>query len=459
MTWASFIKKTCTIQGRVIKLMNNGLETTKTDMLVERSLKVSPGPHSNLRKPMGAGITIAERAEGCHLWDVDGNEYLDYMMGIGPGILGHSNKDLIDALKDQLDNIYLSATGATQNPWDIFAAEKIHQHVPCAEKVRFLLSGTEAVQLAMRLARAHTGRPVVLLFEGHYNGWMDNCLGGLVSEDPVTHPNPIDSKNDPTGTSGRAIGSLEQFYRIPWNDIELLEAVLAKWGGQVAMIMMEPIVCGMGCLRPRPGYMERVRELCNDYGIVLGFDEIITGFRVCLGGAQAELGVTPDLATFGKALAGGLPVSAVAGKAEIMDHLLTNKVTGSGTFNGYPLGARATYETIRILERDDGAQYRRVDEVQTRLSDGLKEIAGRYGVPMLVQGARGVLASIFTDCDVAYTVKDLNINQELQHRHRKLMLDRGVLMMYGGRWYVTCALLDSDVDKTLDVFDQSMAAL
>jgi len=435
------------------------MKTENSVSWIERSLKVSPGPHSNLRKPVGAGVTVVERAEGCHLWDVDGNEYLDYMMGIGPGILGHSNRDLLNAVKDQLDTIYLSATGATQNLWDIRAAEKIHQHVPCAEKVRFLLSGTEAVQMATRLARAHTGRPVVVLFEGHYNGWSDNCLGGLVADDPVDHPQPIESEDDPTGTAGRAAGSLEQFYRLPWNDIELLESVLAKWGDQIAMLLMEPIVLGMGCLYPRPGYMERVRELCDEYGIVLGFDEILSGFRVGLGGAQAELGVTPDLATYGKAMAGGIPMSAVAGKATIMDQLLANTVAGAGTFNGYPLGSRATYETISILERDDGAHYRRVDEVQQRLSEVLKEIAKRRGVPMLIQGARGILASIFTDSKEPWTVHDLDINQELQHRHRKLMLDRGVLMMWGGRWYVTSALLDSDIDRTLEVFDQSLAAL
>lgn len=200
------------------------MKTPLSEDWIERSLRVSPGRHSNLRKPVGAGVTVVERAEGCHVWDVEGNEYLDFLMGIGPGILGHNNHRLLDAIKDQLDTMYISATGATQNTWDIRATEKIHHHVPCAERVRFLLSGTEAVQMAARLVRAHTGRPVVVLFEGHYNGWSDNLLGGLVAGDPVAHPHAIESVDDPTGTDGRAAGSLDRFYRIPWNDVEVPEA-------------------------------------------------------------------------------------------------------------------------------------------------------------------------------------------------------------------------------------------
>jgi glutamate-1-semialdehyde 2,1-aminomutase len=428
--------------------------------LYERAMKVMPGAHSNLRAPVGVKPLFIVRGKGAHLWDADGNDYIDFMCGAGPGIFGYSNKQYIQALKNQLDTLYYLVSGAAQTPMEVELAEKFVQHVPCADKARFCLSGTEAVQLAIRLARAYTKRRYFIRFEGHYYGWLDNVLGGMVNDKATGKPFALESDQDPLGTEGRDPAAFEQSFKLPWNNIEVLERVLEKYGEQVAMLHMEPILCNGGCCPPRPGYMERVRELCNKYGIVLSFDEVITGFRVALNCAQGMLGVTPDIATFGKALAGGVPMAAVAGKKEILDLLLERRVIGAGTFNGYPYGVAASLATLSILEKDNGAYYKKIDELQKPLMNGLKEISKRRGIPTLIQGPRGVFFYQFIDREIAYSVRDLRgADIEKQNKFRTLLAEEGVLIMWGGRWYVSSGLTRADVDKTLECVDRVMGRL
>jgi len=428
--------------------------------LNERALKVTPGPQSNLAGLWpGAQPLFIAKGQGAHLWDADGNEYIDYTIGMGPGILGHGNEEYNQALKEQLDTlIYLA--GWCQSPLEVEVAEKFVQHVPCAERVRFLLSGTEAVQLAIRLARAYTKRPYFIRFEGHYHGWLDNVLGGMVDDHTTGKPFALDSVDDPIKPEGRNPATFEESFKLPWNDIEVLERVLEKYGQEVALIHMEPILCNLGACPPRPGYLERVRELCTKYGIVLSFDEIITGFRVGLSGAQGVLGVTPDMATFGKAMAGGVPMAAVAGKKEILDLLIQQRVLGAGTFNGYPLGLAAALATIKILEKDDGAIYKHVDKVQSRLTGGLKKISQKHGIPMLIQGTRGVFFAPFIDKEIAYSPRDLKGQDiEKQKKFRSLLLEEGINIFHRARWYVSGALTEADVDKTLESADRAMSRL
>jgi glutamate-1-semialdehyde 2,1-aminomutase len=436
--------------------------TSKNVELWARYEKVMPGMHSNLRnwsysfrKPH-----FIVRAKGAHVWDVEGNDYLDFVMGLGPGILGHGDEGYIQAMKKQMDEIYLGASGTFGIPQEIEWAEKFVKHVPCAEKVRLCVSGSEAVQLAIRLARAYTRRRYFIRFEGHYHGWLDNVLGGVVNSTALGMPFAIDSSRDALATEGRDPEALMQSFLLPWNDIGALEDVLKRYGEQVALVLMEAINCNGGCCMPRPGYLEKVRELCTRYGIVLCFDEVITGFRVGLSGAQGLLGVTPDIATFGKAMAGGTPVSAVAGKKEIMNLLAERRVIGVGTFNGYPLGIAASLATISILERGNGAVYINIAKVQKRLMDGLKEIGKRRGIPVLVQGPTGAFNLYFTDREVAYSVRDTAQGDAVRlDNWREMLADEGVMLMRGGRWYMCTALTDKDVDKALEAADRVMAKL
>jgi glutamate-1-semialdehyde 2,1-aminomutase len=428
--------------------------------LYERALKVMPGPQSNLRIPIGTKPTFIVEGKRAHFWDVDGNEYIDFMLAAGPGIFGHGNEEYVQALKRQLDTLYYLISGAAQSPMEVELAEKFVKYVPCAEKVRFCLSGTEAVQLAIRLARAYTGRPYFIRFEGHYHGWLDNVLGGMVDDNTMGRPFAVDSDQDPLGTDGKAPGAFQESFKLPWNEIGVLERVLEKYGNEVAMVLMEPINCNGGCCSPRPGYLEKVRELCTKHGIVLCFDEVITGFRVGLSCAQGQLGVTPDLATFGKALAGGIPMGAVAGKTEILDLLLKQKVIGAGTFNGYPFGIAASLTSLKILEKDNGAHYRKVDRFQGRLMEGLREISRRRSMPTLIQGPRGVFFYQFIDKEVAYSVRDLKeADVAKQNKFRKLLAEEGVLIMWGGRWYISGGLTDKDVDEALECADRAISRL
>ncbi len=429
----------------------------RTTELMKRADRVSPGGHSNLRTPVSALPTILEQGWGARFRCVDGREYIDYMLAAGPAILGHGNREYLDALHAQLDSLYYAVSGATRTTMDIELSEKFVEHVPCAEKVRICTTGTEAVQLAIRLARAYTGRDYILRFEGHYNGCMDNVMGGMVSNDPINNPWPQESETDPFGTRGRDPVAWKYTFRLPWNDAELLEQVMAKWGEKIAVMMMEPVNCTGGCLFPRPEYLERCREMCEEYGVVLLFDEVITGWRLGLNSGQGEVGVTPDLATFGKAMAAGVPISAVAGKADILDEL-NRGVIGAGTFNGYPLGVAAALTTIKILEKDNGAIYKQVDKIQNRLTDGLTEICTRRGIPILVLNPRGMFSLYFTDIEEAWTVHDLaQADREIQDRLRVLLAEEGVLNMWGGRWYVCAAHTENDVDQTIEAFDRAIS--
>jgi len=435
------------------------LRVDKSVELKRKLLKVTPGPQSNLRGwKKEEKLVFMERGKGARLWDVDGNEYVDYTAGFGPGILGYGNEEYNQALKEQIDKFIYLVIAAS--PMLIEFGNKFLEHVPCAENVRFLLSGTEAVQMAVRLARAYTKRRYFIRFEGHYHGWLDNVLGGVVNEHPTGKPFAIESPDDPSGTEGRDPGAFEQSFKLPWNDVEVLEKVLEKYGEEVALIHMEPILCNGLCGHPRPGYLERVRELATKYGIVLSFDEVITGFRVALNSAQGKLGVTPDIATFGKAIAGGVPIAAVVGKKEIFDLIMQGRVISAGTFNGYPLALRAGITTISILERDNGAIYKYVDKLQNRLMSGLGEISRRHGIPLLIQGPTGVFVCEFVDKKVAYSFRDLKeADRERQKRFRDMMIDEGVLMLKPCRWFVTGGHTEKDIDDTLERAERVMKRL
>ena len=432
---------------------------TRTKDLHRRAVKVMPGSQSNLRIPINIRPTFIERGQGARLWDVDGNEYIDYMIAAGPGVLGQSNPEYIDAMKDQLDTLLYSVSGASQTPMEVELAERLIRIIPCAEKVRFLLSGTEAVQLAIRMARGYTGRRYFIRFDGSYHGWLDNVLGGLVHDDPEENPFPYEGEADPLGTAGRDPAAFEQCFCLPYNDIDIFERVLDRWGEQVAIVLVEPIQAS-AAISPRPGYLERVQELCRKYGVVLCFDEVVTGFRAALGGAQELFGITPDLAIYGKALSAGLPLAALAGRSDIMDILLGSKVVGAGTFNGYPLGISAALTTVKILERDNGAIFRHVDRVQARLMEGLREILKRHGITGLVQGFNGLFIIHFIDEDVVWSVSDLKkADMDMSHQLRLRLDDEGILILFGGRWLVSGAHTEEDIDRTLECADRAVSRL
>ncbi len=344
------------------------------------------GVHYNFRYEGKDTIIPFNKGRGSRVWDLDGNEHLDLFCKFGALIVGHYNEEYNTRLIHYMDKVL----SVDQCDLEGQVCERISHHVPSADMVRFGLSGTEAVQNAIRLARAYTRKPKFVRFQGHYHGNADNIMGGKPAspENPV----PLDYKGDFMGTDGRAPNILqEQSFLVPWNDINVLEKLLSERGNEIGVILMEAICINGGGIVPAPGYLEKFRDLFYQYHVVLIFDEVITGFRVALGGAQSLLGVTPDITVFGKAMAGGaLPVSAIVGKKEIMQLYVDNKVIHAGTFNGYPLGLAAVLATIKLLENDPLC-YERMGNYQMQIGQSLVEAAKNVGIPMVVQGLPSVL--------------------------------------------------------------------
>ncbi|MCG8443430.1 MAG: aminotransferase class III-fold pyridoxal phosphate-dependent enzyme [Caulobacterales bacterium] len=422
-----------------------------------RAGRVLAGKQSNFRPGPSRPPVIADRAEGARIWDVDGKDYVDFVLGMGPAIWGHSNEELFTAVEAQMRRLFSAGSAVMHTTLEIALAERIVEHVPCAERVRFGISGSEADQLAMRLARGATGRPYVVRFEGHYHGWLDTVFGGALADGGRGGPFPV---RTPAEGAGLAPHSLTDTMMARWNDADALEALLAAHGDTIAMVLMEAALCNNGCCQPLPGYLERVRAACDAHGVLLCFDEVITGFRMDIGGAQGAYGVTPDLAIFGKALAGGLPLSAVAGRDDVMAKLRDNTVLGGGTFNSFPLALASGLATMDMLARDAFAFYRRMDTVQEAVADGLRASARRHGFDLLVQGPRGMLFFAFLDRDVAHAPHELaGADARMALAFRARLEEEGVLVAGGSRLVITPVMTATEVDLALARIDRALARL
>jgi glutamate-1-semialdehyde 2,1-aminomutase len=425
-----------------------------------RAQRVFPCKQSNFRKAAPGPAIFLERGQGTRVWDVDGKDYIDLVLGMGPAIWGHGHAEYEAAVREQLGRLFSVASSTVHTETELELAERIVEHVPCAEQIRFGISGSEANQLVMRLARAFTGRRYFLRFAGHYHGWLDNVFGGELNTDPDAQPFAVDLPGPAGRTEGRGPHADRESYLVPWNDAGVLERVLDRHHRDIAVVLMEPIMCNTGCCPPRPGYLQSVRELCDYYSVLLCFDEVITGFRVGLAGAQGHFGVTPDLAIFGKALAGGLPLSAVAGRSEVMSLLRDGKVLGGGTFNSFPLAMAGGLASVRMLERDGGAWFRNVDRIQQKLMAALRAAAARHGHALLLQGPRGVFYYDFIDCGTAWSPVDLQSADAVKTaRFRSLALDHGLLLGGGNRMIISGVMTDAELADTITRFDRVMECL
>ena len=438
------------VPGEPAPLMS--FETSR--LLLERARRTIPGGvHSNIRLAEQPWPLFFSSGEAGHLHDVDGNTLIDYVLANGPLLLGHSPRPVIEAVKAQLDRglIY-----AGQTDLEVEASERIVAMVPCAEQVRFNMTGTEAVQAALRIARAATGRQKVLIFSGHYDGWADSVLwntGTLGREDPQTGEiGPIPE------SPGVELAAASDLVVAQWNDADAVESIVARHRDELAAVLMEPIMGNNGVIEPRPGYLQAVRDLCTRFGIVLIFDEIITGFRVGPGGAQGRYGVTPDLAVFGKAMASGLPVACVAGRAALFAEVGIGRVMHAGTFNAWAPGMAATVATLRILGDPASGVYETIERLGTRLRDGLAGIARSQGAGMLVQGLPAVFNSAFNPLPAAFSHADSSRSDHAAFRRFvPHLLRRGVRIAGRGNWMLSAAHTDEDVDRTLEAFDGALA--
>nr|WP_235089771.1 aminotransferase class III-fold pyridoxal phosphate-dependent enzyme [Chromobacterium sp. Beijing] len=362
---------------------NTKLSLIKSKDFYKQCWELLPGgTHYNFGDPERPLVVPFNRGRNSRVWDLDGNEHLDLFCKFGALFVGHHNEAYNEALIRYMQKV----TSVDTCDLEVEVCELMVKHIPCAEMIRFCLSGTEAVQNALRLARGFTGKQRFIRFHGHYHGNADNIMGGRKRQD-LSFPVPETFKGDLLDTLGRADGALEdQSFMLPWNDIQVLEATIERYHNEIAAVLMEPICVNGGGIFPREGYLERAKEICEKYNIVLIFDEIITGVRLGLSGAQGILGVTPHLSTFGKALGGGsMPISAIAGRRDIMDLYTRGKVIHAGTFNGYPLGLAAIKSTFELIEQDPGC-YERMGRFTEQISDTFIKAAHANDLPLVVQG-------------------------------------------------------------------------
>lgn len=442
------------------------MENQRNIALTESFDRYFPVAHSNMRLPLTATDykTFAVRADGSRIWDADGNEYVDFLGAAGPTILGARNPGFVSALQEFLaEETTVYGSGVLFSPNDIELAEKIVKYVPCAEMVKLSVTGTEAVQTAIRISRAYTGKSIVIRFSDHYHGWADNVLGGVLDASSDDRPHPGESLDDPTFTLGKSPWAVNETFLLPWNDADALTETFEKYHDEIAMVHFEGIVCNHFNFYPKPGYLELIRELCDRFGVVMSMDEVITGFRTGLGGAQALLGVTPDICTLGKSISNGLPISAVAGKREIMSVLRDKKVLGPGTYNGFALGVRAACATIDELAKDDENGYAVMAQRQERLISEVLASAARHDIPLSVSEMPGAFYLIFgidKGRGPFYTNDDLNgMDEDLLHAFWKAMLKEGFVSMWAGKWYMSFAHTDADIDLALAAVDRVFARI
>ncbi len=422
------------------------------ELLARAKQSLVGGVNSNVRLATKPFPLFFDHAEGAMIYDVDGNGYIDYVLGQGPMILGHSHPAVLEAVNQAMRRGQLYAG---QHELEITVAEKMIELVPCAELCRFGLSGSEMVQAAMRLARAITGRSKIVRFEGHYHGWFDNVLISVAP--PADKAGPREHPNAVAGSPGQLASALDDFLVLPWNDLGLVEALFAEHGHEIAAIMTEPMMCNTGAITPEPGFLAGLRRLCDQYGALLYFDETITGFRLDLHSAQGRFGVTPDLASFAKAMAGGFANSALVGKRDYMQRFAQD-VNHSGTFNGNVISMAASAAAIAVLEADDGAVYKQLEANGAALMSGIREIANQLGVPLHVQGLPMAFHLSFTELPALKEYRDyaFHCDKDRYSRFCVAMLQRGVRLIERGLWYVSTAHTEAHVEKTLQAVEASL---
>ena len=357
-------------------------------VLIEASSSSSRGPANFGKYPM-----FMERAAGSRIYDVDGNQYIDWMMAFGALPLGHAHPEVVEAI---LQAATSGAHFATATPVELEVAEIIQKIVPNAERVRFANTGTEAMMAAIRLARGVTGRPKILKFEGHYHGWHDDLL---VSSN-VLPSAALGLRSDPVkipDSSGLNRTALDDTIVVPWNDLPALQHAVENHPGQIAAIVTEGVMANMGVIPPADGYLQGLEKLAKANRIVFILDETVTGFRIAAGGCQEHYHLSPDLVTFGKALGSGLPVAALVGRAEIMDALQWGGVLHYGTHNGSRIGMFAARANLRVLTRDSNASFRHTWKLSEELCSGLRQLFSRKGRAAIVQNVGPMLQVMFTD--------------------------------------------------------------
>jgi glutamate-1-semialdehyde 2,1-aminomutase len=407
------------------------------------------------------GPVVLDRGRGSHVWDLDGNEYIDFMMSFGALIQGHAHPKIVEVVSQTMAG---GSHFAAATPAEAEAAERFRRMVPSADAVRFTNSGSEATMLALRLARAHTGRTKFLKFEGHYHGWYDPyCLNG--HSHPAEQLGPRENPTRFPDSEGIPASVFEDVVLAPWNDLEALESILRRHGRELAAVITEPIMANMGCILPRDGYLQTVCNLAHEYGALFILDEVVIGFRYAPGGCQQHYGLKPDLSTFGKALGAGFPVGAVAGPRAILDRMRwgSNMVLHYGTFNGHRLTMRVIAANLDLLAANEGAVYKQIYAVGNAAIAGLRDVFRRRKIDAIVQGFGPMFQIYFTGRDAIQDYRDYCEYADTAKYSRFIhgLLDRGIYMTpsNGLHWIISTAHSMQDVETLLPAADEVCAEM
>lgn len=417
----------------------------KSAELLARSKKVlAGGVASEFRKYNHPHAIFYSHGKGNRIYDVDGNEYLDFTLSQGPLILGHSHPHVLESVRAYSEEGQLYAG---QHIREIELAEKLNELIPSAELMRFCLDGSEAVQTAFRVARAKTGKTKFLRFEGHYHGWLDNVAWGISTPSaealgPREHPEVF------PWTQGLPAHAKDEFIILPWNDLELVRSTVAAHHHELAAIITEPVMCNNGCIVPAEGFLQGLRDICDEYGIALIFDEVITGFRLHLGGAQSYFGITPDLSIFAKAFASGYPISAIVGKKEWMHLIEEGKVIHAGTMNSGNPTVAAAYATIEVLEQEQ--PYERMFRIGKKIIEGLRKLAEETGQNLVVQGPGPMFNIAFGEVPATDYRSTLQFDKAKLGRFVAALHDEGIRVIGRGLCYISAVHTESDADALLE---------
>jgi glutamate-1-semialdehyde 2,1-aminomutase len=397
---------------------------------------------------VGGEPIVVDRAAGARLWDADGNEYIDYVCSWGALILGHAHPKIVQAIADQAR---LGTSYGMPTELEVELASRIRKALPPCEKVRFVSSGTEATMSAVRLARAATGRDLIIKFEGCYHGHSDSFLSeagsGLATLGIAACP-------------GVPQALAELTLNAPYNDAAAVEKLLDLHRGKIAAVIVEPIAANMGVVPPKPGFLQALRDLSSRHGALLIFDEVITGFRVCYGGAQTLFGITPDLTTLGKIIGGGLPVAAYGGRRDLMDRVAPlGPVYQAGTLSGNPLAMSAGIASLDLLAAP--GFYESLDARAKRLGDGIVAALGETGAPATAIRAGSLLTLFFSREPVTDYAAAKKCDTRRFAEFFRGMLDRGVFLAPSQfeALFVSSAHSDADIDRTLAACRESVAVV
>lgn len=432
-----------------------GQRTVRTShQLFRRAKAVIPyGVNSNFRYWGDDGTILISRGQGAYLWDVDGNRYIDYRLGFGPIILGHAHPHVNQRVYEAIQN---GVTFASTTPLEIEAAERITR-LTGMEQVRLSNTGSEATQHALRIARAYTGREKFIKFEGNYHGNYDY----MMFSGPTTPVAKLGPRHHPiraAATAGLPTAMRNYLISVPYNDVAALEMAMQQHGEELAAVFVEPIMGNVAGILPQPGWLERMRALCDHYGVVLIFDEVKTGFRIAKGGAQEYFGVRADLAAYAKALGNGFPVSAIAGKREIMAVVEPGRVAHGGTYCGNAVAAAAVCGTLELIEKEPILET--IAANGTALTNGMHAILTDAGVPHVVTGVPAMF-SLMIGTDVAptdyrsYASADFALYAELCHQ----LIARGLFVDDDPRepWFLSYSHDQAVIDETLSIFADVVA--